>query len=112
MPSYQIDRDYWANLTIFEQMGNIGAEVGRSINAYRAGNMKRYEGAFDRALDLFDATIEVLVKNRSYRLKEVLVARDEYCRLFFEGTFDTDADALERYFMNFAIAARKGAKDI
>ena len=103
---YCIDRQRWAKLNILEQMGNIGSEVGRSISAYRTGNMKRADAAIDRALDLFDATIEVLVAQKSYRVREVLRARDQYTRLFFDGTFEADADNLERYFMQFAIAAR------
>ena len=103
---YCIDRQRWAKLNILDQMGNIGSEVGRPISAYRAGNMKRTNAAIDRALDLFDATIEVLAAQKSYRLREVLRARDQYTRLFFDSTFEDDADNIERYFMQFAIAAR------
>ena len=109
MTKHQIDRQIWAQYTIFEQMGNIASEVGRAINAQRSGNTKRFIGAFDRALDLIDATVEILAKEHSPRLREVLLAREEFTRLFFDGTFDSDAEALERYFMTFAIAARKSA---
>ena len=30
MGSYQVDRKQWARLSINEQMGNIGSEVGRA----------------------------------------------------------------------------------
>lgn len=106
MPSYEIDRRRWAELTIFEQMGNIGSEVGRAIKATRAGKEARAQGAIDRAVDLLDATIEALVAERSPRVKEVLRARGEFLRLFFDGTFDEDADNIERYFSQFATAAR------
>lgn len=109
MPSYEVDRVEWAKRDIFDQMGNIGSEVGRAIKAHRAGKQAREQGAVDRAFDLFDATIECLAKQRSPRLREVLLARDEFARLFFDGAFDRDADALERYFMNYAVAARKRA---
>jgi hypothetical protein len=42
----------------------------------------------------------------SYRLKEVLRARDEFLRLFSDDTFDHDAAKIDRYFMNFAFSAR------
>jgi len=29
----QIDRERWAKMTINEQMGNIGSEVGRAMNS-------------------------------------------------------------------------------
>ena len=104
---YQADRDRWAKMTINEQMGNIGSEVGRAIIARRNGNKAREDRAIDRAIDLFSATAEVLAgSSYSYRLKEVLRARDEFLRLFFDGTFERDADKIERYFMNYAFAAR------
>ena len=106
MASYEIDRERWAQLSIFEQMGNIGAEVGRAVNATRAGKDKRAQGAIDRAVDLLDATVEVLVAQKSPRVKEVLRAREEFLRLFFDDTFEEDADNIVRYFNLFAIAAR------
>ena len=107
MNNYQIDRQHWAQLSIYEQMGNIGAEVGRAINARRTGKLERLDGAIARALDLFRATTEQLAAEKSNRLKEVLRSRDEFLRLFYDDTFDSDADAIERYFTLFAIAARK-----
>lgn len=107
MSEYRIDRESWAQLDIFNQMGNIGSEVGRAIKAYRNGKFDRADKAIDRALDLFDATTECLVRDHSPRLKEVLRAREEFLRLFFDGTFEFDADNIERYFMQFAFAARK-----
>ena len=104
---YQVDRERWAKMTINEQMGNIGSEVGRAIIAYRTGNKDRVDRAIDRAVDLFSATVEALVGTKhSYRLREVLRAREEFLRLFFDGTFESDADKIERYFMNYAFAAR------
>jgi len=88
---------------------NIGSEVGREIIARRNGNRACEDRAIDRAIDLFSATVEVTIGTKySYRLKEVLRARDEFLRLFFDGTFDADADKIERYFMYFAFAARAG----
>ena len=57
MSNYEVDREKWARLTIFEQMGNIGSEVGRASIARDKGNQQRCDAAFDRALDLFDATL-------------------------------------------------------
>jgi len=106
MPSYEMDRQRWAQLSIYEQMGNIGAEVGRAVNATRNGKQKRAQGAIDRAVDLLDATVEVLVEQKSPRVKEVLRAREEFLRLFYDGTFEEDADNIVRYFNLFALVAR------
>ena len=103
MGEYKFDRVRWAQLTFNEQMGNIGAEVGRAIIAHREGKLDRET----RAIDLFSATAETLIGTKyAYRLKEVLRARDEFLRLFFDGTFETDAENIDRYFMYFAYAAR------
>jgi len=104
-----MDREKWAKLTIYEQLGNIGSEVGRAINARRNGYEDRMEGAINRALDLFLATIEVLIKEKTHihRAKEVIRARDEFMSLFYDGNFDEEeANKIENYFMNFAYIAR------
>ena len=106
MPNYEIDRQRWAQLSIYEQLGNVSSEVGRAINATRAGKEKRAQGAIDRAVDLLDATVEVLVQQKSPRVKEVLRAREEFLRLFYDGTFEDDADNIAKYFNLFAMAAR------
>ena len=108
MGEYKFDRERWAQLSFDEQMGNIGAEVGRAIIAHRTNKPDREARAIDRAIDLFSATAEALIGTKySYRLKEVFRARDEFLRLFFDGTFDKDADNIERYFMYFSFAARR-----
>ena len=104
----KFDRARWAQLSFNEQMGNIGSEVGRAIIAYRNGEPERQTRAIDRAIDLFSATVEVLIGTKfSYRLKEVLRSRDEFLRLFFDNTFEKEANNIERYFMYFAFAARE-----
>jgi hypothetical protein len=108
MNRVRMDRDRWAQLSICEQMGNIGSEVGRAINAKRNNMSERVEGAINRALDLFSATVEVLLREgtHKHRVREVLRARDEFLALFYDDRFD-EADKIEEYFMHFALAARR-----
>jgi hypothetical protein len=87
-------------------MGNIGSEVGRAINAKKSGKADRMDGAIDRAVDLFDATAEVWAARQSPRTREVLRAKEQFLELFFGTQNDDDAASLERYFMQFAQAAR------
>jgi len=101
-----VDRERWAQLTIFEQMGNIGSEVGRAVNAQRCGKTARMDGAVDRALDLFDATAAVWAEKKSPRTREILRAREQFLNLFFGELRAGDAESLERYFGQFALAAR------
>lgn len=37
MSKHVFDRDAWAQLDVFNQMGNIGSEVGRALVAKHAG---------------------------------------------------------------------------
>ena len=104
MSNYRVDMDMWRELTFVQQMANIGAEVGRSIKATRKNQTNRANSAIDRALELLYATIECNTSGHHGRLKELLRIRDEYLKLFFEGTFDQDADNIEKYFMHFATA--------
>jgi len=97
---YTIDRERWKQLSIFDQMGNIGSEASRTLRLKRNG--EDFRAALIRALDLFEATVELLVRNKSHRTKEVLRARDQ----FLQALFISDDPSIETYFMQFAIAAR------
>ncbi len=59
----------WNQLSLCEQLGNIGSEVGRAINAKKRGDDQRMNTAIDRALELFYFTIDD-PKNKS-RLREL-----------------------------------------
>ena len=97
----------WRTLTILEQMGNIGSEVERAIRAHEAGRQDRFDRALHRALELFDLTAAD-DRWRGPRRREILRAREEFCRLFFDPDPPTgSADGLKRYFLYFAIAARR-----
>ncbi len=48
-----------------------------------AGNNRRFEGALDRSLELFDLTVRD-GRWRGHRRREVVRAREELCRLFFD----------------------------
>lgn len=103
MHSYMVDRRKWAGLTLFEQMGNIGAEVGRALLAKRRGDEANLSGAFARGLDLLDATAEAWATRRPAVVREVLRAREQFAEAVLGAGRD---DRLEQYFTDFAIAAR------
>lgn len=104
--SHTVNRERWARFTIFEQMGNIGSEVGRALSADRRGDTVSRDAAVRRALDLFAATVEDLVSKHSPRLKEVLRARDQFLEQLY-GTPTSSAESLDQYFTQFALAARR-----
>ena len=102
MNSHEFDKSSWAKLDIFNQLGNIGSEVGRALRAKKQGNNKRMMSAFYRGMDLFNTTIDfwVLQKRPIY---ELLIAREQFAKSILT---DEEDPTLEKYFMQFAIAAR------
>jgi hypothetical protein len=107
IPDYAVDRKRWATMSIFEQMGNIYSEVGRSITAKQHNKQQDCDYAVVRALDLFDATVDNLVKQKSPRIKEVLRAKDQYLHAIYDQPAKSDIFTdIDRYFMQYAIAAR------
>jgi hypothetical protein len=92
-------------MSLLEQMGNIGSEVGRTIRAHAAGSTARFDNALARALELFDLTAAD-PRYGVVQLREILRAREEFCRLFFDDSVGPESAAgLERYFLHFATAA-------
>src|SRR3970040_2441422 len=85
----------WGTLTISEQLGNVGSEVARAIRAHSGANIARFESALARALELFDLTAADQ-RWRGPRRREVLRAREEFCRIIFETGTDTPRDSLAR----------------
>jgi hypothetical protein len=104
---YSIDIERWNKLTIFEQMGNIYSEFGRSFSAKSRGDELSAHRAMTRCLELFDATINQLTAKQSVQAKEVSGARDQYLKLFNQANPDQkELQSLDKYFKAFAIVAR------
>ncbi len=102
MSKHVFDRAAWSQLDMYNQMGNIGSEVGRALTAKKLGKQDRMMSAFYRGMDLINATVEDWVA-REKSPRELLIAREQFAKSIL--TDDEDA-TLEKYFMNFAIAAR------
>jgi hypothetical protein len=96
----------WRELTLMEQFANIGSEVSRASRAKAVGNDQRLASALDRCLELFDLTI---ADDRwKFRRREITRAREVVCDfLVGDNAFDSSTDSLDRYFLSFAVAARR-----
>ena len=96
--------DNWQKLSFYEQMGNIGSEVGRALN-WQNKDEKSYNNAIDRALELLDLTIAD--SRWRGRLKEIVRARELLADAMFGGKeYKTTFEDLNTYFFHFALAAR------
>lgn len=94
----------WQELSLVEQLGNIGSEVSRALK-WQERDKKTFSGAIYRALELIDLT--VADPRWRKRLKEILRVREFLCAAVFgSNEYRTSLEDLDRYFFQLAIAAR------
>ena len=99
-------KERWFNFSLFEQLGNIGAEYNRFAYWRGEGDEKNAESSFERMLELIDLTIEGAEQKAS--LKEILRLREAVCGQFVKTTeFEVSTQTLQNYFLQFALVARK-----
>ena len=97
----------WFTLSLAEQLGNIGSEVGRA-RKWEGRDRESFSGAVDRALELFDLTLaDERWRGRRY---EIARAREVFCDTAVgEREYQSSLETLERYFNDFAYMARNYA---
>ena len=103
----ELEAGRWGELTLAEQLGNIGSEVSRAIR-WRGRQEEVARGAFFRALELFDLTLaDPRHRSSPARLREIARAR-EVVADFLAGPnqYGATAPSLQKYFDAFAVAAR------
>lgn len=94
----------WFELSLAEQLANIGSEVNRAGN-WQEKDENIFWGAVERTLELFDLTLED--QRWRSRLTEIARAREVFCDAVFGGKeYGTSLAGLKRYFFLFAIAAQ------
>ncbi|MEK7513089.1 MAG: hypothetical protein AAB601_02720 [Patescibacteria group bacterium] len=94
----------WFVLPLAEQLGNIGSEISRARQA-EGKDGERFQGARDRALDLFDLTLQdSRWKGRRW---EIARAREVFCDALYGGKlYGSSLGDLQKYFDQFALAVR------
>lgn len=98
----------WQTFTLAEQMGNIGSEVSRA-RKWKEKDQKIFLNTIWRALELLDLTISD--KRWLTGLKEITRAKELLCdNVFGENQYNTTLADLDRYFTQFAIAARSNLR--
>jgi hypothetical protein len=96
----------WAQLTVCEQMANIGSEVHRALNWRNKGNEELSRKASARALELVDLSLN---STRLFpRLKEFARVREALVDYFYGSNEFASSEILWRkYFDHFTYLARK-----
>jgi len=95
----------WFELSLIEQLANIGSDVSRA-RKWQGKDDKIFWNAVERALELFDLTLED-TRWRG-RLREIARARELFCDAIYGGKeYKTTLEDLERYFFYYGLALRK-----
>jgi hypothetical protein len=95
----------WFNLSLAEQLANIGSEVSRA-SKWQGKDKNIFWGAVERALELFDLTITD--SRWKGRLREIARAREVFCDAVLEGkNYQCSLEDLESYFLPFTFLVRK-----
>ena len=97
----------WRQLSLLEQMANIGSEVERIASWKKKVNDELATNALYRSLDLLDLTIGD-PRWKGGTLKELTRVRELLCDAYVgDNLYDITPEFLSRYFYSFAVAARK-----
>ena len=95
----------WYELTLAQQMGNIGSEVSRARSA-QGKDEARFWGAVTRGLELFNLTLAD--KRWGERRKEIARAYKVFCDAVLGGeVYNSDLGSLDRYLTYFGLLANK-----
>lgn len=103
----QLAQGRWFELSLLEQLANVGSEVERALSWQEKNNPQYREMAFARALELLALTVAD-AKNRE-RLKELTRLREALVDFFcFDNQFRSSPELWRKYFYAFNWAARAG----
>ena len=94
----------WFQLSLIEQLANIGSDVIRTIEWKKRGDPELSRQAFYRALELIDLTIADPKKRK--RLKEIMRTREALVDHFmYDNEYNTTDEIWYNYFFDFNYAA-------
>ncbi|MBR0171063.1 MAG: hypothetical protein IJQ14_09590 [Bacteroidales bacterium] len=90
----------WAQMSLAEQMLNIGSEVSRANRWKAKGNEEQCHRAADRALELVSLTIDA--NNKRPGLKELCRLYEVMADYYYgKNVYQTDPQRLQGYFDKF-----------
>jgi hypothetical protein len=100
----ELTEEKWHGKPFFEQMANVGAEIGRAIN-WKNKDEKMSKASFERGLELLDLTISDK-KNHGSELKELCRLKEVLLDYFyFDNIYCSTDKKWNDYFYLFGYAA-------
>ena len=95
----------WFELSLAEQMGNIGSEVSRTIH-WQNKDKALFEGAIERFLELFNLTLDA--PRWTSQKREICRSRELFVdAVYGSENYHTSLQDMMKYFDQFALVARK-----
>lgn len=97
----------WFEMSLAEQLANVGSEVGRAAKWDKEGNAVQRERALERAFELLYLTIS---DKRWFgsKLKELCRVREVLADTFYgECIYGATPQSMEKYFYPYAVEARR-----
>lgn len=96
----------WLKMSICEQLGNVGSEIGRAVKWLNKGKNDLMKNCLGRAFELLNLTI-VDPRWQNHRQTELKMAREVLADAFYgQGEYKTTPEEMEKYFYQYALAAR------
>ena len=100
-----MDSHTWQQFNLYDQLGAVGTEIGRTITWRTNPQFGNPETSFYRGLEYLDLTIND-PKNLGPKLKELCRTREVLVDWYFGSElYATSDEDLNRYFEPFAIAS-------
>src|SRR3989344_659674 len=99
-----MSKEKWFSLTLAQQLGNIGSEVGR-VAKWQGRDEGSFWGAVNRALELFE--LSQADRRWSSRRSELDRGREVFADAVLGGKeYKSNFKDLEKYFMLFALTTQ------
>ena len=100
-----VSKDRWFTMSLADQLGNIGSEVGRA-RKWAGKDEQSFWGAVTRALELFDLTRED--PRWQKRRPELNRARESFADAILGGKeYWSTLEDIENYFIPFAMLSMR-----
>ena len=95
----------WSALTLSEQLANIGSEVSRALYFSAKGDVMMRDGSITRVLELIN--LSIMLEKKSPHIRELTRLKEVFSDVVMGGNeYESSREALENYFLPFAIRAR------